>query len=90
MDPKWFARSVAYTIAKYGMSMCALGMSEELREDGIAVNTLWPRTSEYSNFLLILLVSEEDGDILRFLDFSPNLIRVHQKYTTGGQKQTDL
>ena len=47
MDPKWFSGSVAYTIAKYGMSMCALGMSEELREDGIAVNTLWPRTSEY-------------------------------------------
>ena len=34
----------AYTMAKYGMSMCALGMAEEFRDDGIAVNTLWPRT----------------------------------------------
>jgi citronellol/citronellal dehydrogenase len=36
---------VAYTMAKYGMSMCVLGMAEELREDGIAVNALWPRTA---------------------------------------------
>lgn len=35
----------AYTMAKYGMSFCVLGMSEELREDGIAVNALWPRTA---------------------------------------------
>jgi len=35
---------VAYTIAKYGMSLCVLGMSEELRADGIAVNALWPKT----------------------------------------------
>jgi citronellol/citronellal dehydrogenase len=41
---KWFRDHVAYTIAKYGMSMCALGMAEELRADGIAVNALWPRT----------------------------------------------
>ena len=44
MDPKWFAPHVAYTIAKYGMSMCVLGMAEEFRADGIAVNALWPRT----------------------------------------------
>ena len=44
MDPKWFAPHVAYTIAKYGMSMCVLGMSGEFRADGIAVNALWPRT----------------------------------------------
>ena len=45
MDPKWFAGHVAYTISKYGMSMCTLGMAEELRGDGIAVNSLWPRTT---------------------------------------------
>ena len=45
MDPKWFAQHVAYTMAKYGMSMCVLGMAEELRDDGIAVNALWPRTA---------------------------------------------
>jgi citronellol/citronellal dehydrogenase len=44
LHPKWFAGHVAYTIAKYGMSMCALGMAEEFRADGIAFNTLWPRT----------------------------------------------
>lgn len=41
---KWFAPHVAYTIAKYGMSMCVLGMAEEFRPLGIAVNALWPRT----------------------------------------------
>jgi citronellol/citronellal dehydrogenase len=44
MDPKWFGAHVAYTIAKYGMSMCTLGHSEEFRADGIAFNSLWPRT----------------------------------------------
>jgi citronellol/citronellal dehydrogenase len=44
MAPKWFGNHVAYTMAKYGMSMCALGMSEEFRSDGIAFNALWPRT----------------------------------------------
>ncbi len=44
LDPKWFAPHVAYTIAKYGMSMCVLGMAEEFRAEGIAVNALWPRT----------------------------------------------
>jgi citronellol/citronellal dehydrogenase len=45
MAPKWFAGHVAYTMSKYGMSMCTLGMAEELRADGIAVNSLWPRTT---------------------------------------------
>jgi citronellol/citronellal dehydrogenase len=44
LEPKWFAPHVAYTMAKYGMSLCVLGMAEELRERGIAVNALWPRT----------------------------------------------
>jgi citronellol/citronellal dehydrogenase len=44
MKAKWFAPHVAYTMAKYGMSMCVLGMAEELKRDGIAVNALWPRT----------------------------------------------
>ncbi len=45
MDPKWFANHLAYTMSKYGMSMCVLGMSEELKNDEIAVNALWPRTA---------------------------------------------
>jgi citronellol/citronellal dehydrogenase len=44
MKPHWFAPHVAYTMAKYGMSLCVLGMAEEFRRDGIAVNALWPRT----------------------------------------------
>lgn len=45
MSPKWFGPHVAYTMAKYGMSMCVLGMAEEFRGDKIAVNALWPRTA---------------------------------------------
>jgi citronellol/citronellal dehydrogenase len=45
MKPKWFAGHVAYTMSKYGMSMCTLGMAEEFRAEGIAVNSLWPRTT---------------------------------------------
>ena len=45
MESKWFAGTVAYTMAKYTMSMCVLGMAEEFKEFGIAVNALWPRTA---------------------------------------------
>jgi citronellol/citronellal dehydrogenase len=45
MTPRWFGPHVAYTMAKYGMSMCVLGMAEEFRGEGIAVNALWPRTT---------------------------------------------
>ncbi|EWY36104.1 short-chain dehydrogenase [Skermanella stibiiresistens SB22] len=44
MAPKWFKDHTAYTMAKYGMSMCVLGMAAEFQADGIAVNALWPRT----------------------------------------------
>jgi citronellol/citronellal dehydrogenase len=44
MAPRWFKDHVAYTMAKYGMSMCVLGMAEEFRPAGIAINALWPRT----------------------------------------------
>jgi citronellol/citronellal dehydrogenase len=44
MEGKWFAPHVAYSMAKFGMSMCVLGMSEEFRKDGIAFNALWPKT----------------------------------------------
>jgi citronellol/citronellal dehydrogenase len=45
MKAKWFAPNVAYTIAKFGMSLCTLGMAEEFRKDGVAVNSLWPLTT---------------------------------------------
>ena len=45
LNPKWFKDHVAYTMAKYGMSMCTLGMAAEFAPNGIAVNSLWPRTT---------------------------------------------
>ena len=44
MDPKWFRGHTAYTMAKFGMSMCVLGMAAEFADEGIAFNALWPRT----------------------------------------------
>jgi len=44
LKPSWFKKHVAYTISKYGMSMCTLGMAAEFKDDGIAVNSLWPKT----------------------------------------------
>jgi citronellol/citronellal dehydrogenase len=44
LHPRWFALHVAYSLSKYGMSLCTLGMAEEFRPFGIAVNALWPRT----------------------------------------------
>ena len=45
MRPEWFEHHLAYTMSKYGMSMCVLGMAEEFREQGIAANALWPKTT---------------------------------------------
>ena len=45
MSAKWFKPHLAYTMAKYGMSMCVLGLAEEFKRDGISVNALWPRTA---------------------------------------------
>jgi len=59
MNPKWFKDHVAYTMAKYGMSMCALGMAEEFRPEGIAVNTLWPITAIYTAAMEMLGGGEE-------------------------------
>lgn len=45
LDKKWFGNHVAYTISKYGMSMCVMGMAEEYKTHGVAVNALWPKTT---------------------------------------------
>lgn len=45
MNPKWFSPHLAYTMSKYGMSMCTLGLSDELKDSGVRVNSLWPRTT---------------------------------------------
>jgi citronellol/citronellal dehydrogenase len=44
LDPRWLAPHLAYTLSKYGMSLCVLGLARELAADGVAVNALWPRT----------------------------------------------
>jgi len=62
MEAKWFAPHVAYTMAKFGMSMCVLGMAEELKPRRIAVNALWPRTTIATAAVRNLLGGE---DIIR-------------------------
>lgn len=59
MEPKWFGPHVAYTMAKYGMSMCVLGMAEELKGAGVAVNALWPRTMVATAAVLNLLGGDQ-------------------------------
>ncbi|UCD77231.1 MAG: hypothetical protein JSW26_17610, partial [Desulfobacterales bacterium] len=59
MEAKWFAPHVAYTMAKFGMSMCVLGMAEELKPKGIAVNALWPRTTIATSAVRNLFGGEE-------------------------------
>ncbi|MBI1250660.1 MAG: SDR family NAD(P)-dependent oxidoreductase [Alphaproteobacteria bacterium] len=59
MSPKWFGTHVAYTMAKFGMSMCAFGMAEEFRSDGIAFNCLWPRTAVATAAIRFALAGDE-------------------------------
>lgn len=58
LNPAWFAKHLAYTMSKYGMSMCTLGLAEELKGDGIAANSLWPRTAIATAAIEMLLSSE--------------------------------
>jgi citronellol/citronellal dehydrogenase len=59
MSPRWFGTHVAYTMAKFGMSMCVLGMAEEFKADGIAFNALWPRTGIATAAIKNALAGEE-------------------------------
>jgi citronellol/citronellal dehydrogenase len=59
LNPAWFGRSLAYAIAKYGMSLCTLGFAEEFKEYGIAANSLWPRTTIATAAVRNLLGGEE-------------------------------
>jgi citronellol/citronellal dehydrogenase len=59
LQARWFAPHAAYTMAKYGMTLCVLGMAEEFRRDGIAVNALWPRTAIDTE--AIRLISGQDA-----------------------------
>jgi citronellol/citronellal dehydrogenase len=66
MNPKWFGPHVAYTMAKYGMSLCVLGMAEEFKEQGVAVNALWPRTAIATAAIKNALGGESVMSISRF------------------------
>lgn len=59
MSPRWFGGHVAYTMAKFGMSMCVLGMAQEFKSDGIAFNALWPRTGIATAAIQFALTGEE-------------------------------
>jgi citronellol/citronellal dehydrogenase len=59
MSPRWFGTHVAYTMAKFGMSMCVLGMAEEFKGDGIAFNALWPRTGIATAAIRFALAGDE-------------------------------
>jgi citronellol/citronellal dehydrogenase len=71
MQAKWFAGHVAYSIAKYGMSLSVLGLAEELKKDGIAVNALWPRTTIATAALANIPGS---GDKLSRMSRSPEIL----------------
>ena len=68
MNPRWFSGHVAYSMAKFGMSMCVLGMSEEFRADGIAFNALWPRTGIATAAIQFALAGEEGMRQCRTVD----------------------
>ena len=59
LEARWFAPHVAYTMAKFGMSLCVLGMAEEFREAGVAVNALWPKTTIATAAVMNLLGGQE-------------------------------
>jgi citronellol/citronellal dehydrogenase len=62
MEERWFAPHVGYSIAKFGMSMCVLGLAGELRAQGIAVNALWPRTVIDTAALRIALAKYDNNE----------------------------
>jgi citronellol/citronellal dehydrogenase len=70
MHPKWFSGHVAYSIAKYGMSLCVLGLAEELKTDGVAVNALWPRTTIATAAVRNIL----GGDKLMRMSRTPDIV----------------
>lgn len=70
LNPKWFKNHLAYTMSKYGMSMVVLGLAEELKKDGIAVNALWPKTTIATAAVKNLL----GGDALIQMSRTPEII----------------
>lgn len=86
MSEKWFAPHLAYSIAKYGMSLCVLGLAGELRGRGIAVNALWPRTTIATAAVNNLL----GGDALMKASRTPDILAdaAHMIFTTPSRELT--
>jgi citronellol/citronellal dehydrogenase len=86
LRPEWFAPHAAYTIAKFGMSMCVLGMAAEFRAAGIAVNALWPRTVIATSAVENLL----GGDATRRGSRTPEIVAdaAHVILTRPSRKHT--
>ena len=76
MSEKWFSGHVAYTMAKYGMSMCVLGMAGEFRADGIAVNALWPRTGIATAAIRNALAGDEGMKMCRTVEIMADAAHV--------------
>ncbi|MCB1483288.1 MAG: NAD(P)-dependent oxidoreductase [Hyphomicrobiaceae bacterium] len=70
MSARWFSGHVAYSIAKYGMSLCVLGLADELKKDGVAVNALWPRSTIATAAIRNIL----GGDRLMGMSRKPDII----------------
>ena len=87
LDPKWYKDFTAYTMAKMGMSMCVLGMSAEFKEDGIAVNGLWPRTTIATAAILHIVGGEEMMKVSRkpeiMADAAHEVLCMDSKSKTG-------
>jgi citronellol/citronellal dehydrogenase len=87
LDPKWFRDHVAYTMAKYGMSMCVLGMAEEFRADGIGVNALWPRSVIATAAIAMIPGATERTEMMRrpeiMADAALEIVTRDARATTG-------
>lgn len=70
MNARWFSGHVAYSIAKYGMSLCVLGLAAELQKEGVAVNALWPRTTIATSAIRNVL----GGDKLMAMSRTPEIL----------------
>jgi citronellol/citronellal dehydrogenase len=86
LKPKWFKKHVAYTMSKYGMSMCTLGMAEEFKSDGIAVNSLWPKTliataAIYENFPKVIYHASRKPAIVA--DAAHEILTSNSRKVTG-------
>jgi len=86
MSPRWFGNHVAYTMAKYGMSMCVLGMAEEFKDDGIAFNALWPRTGIATAAIEFALAGEDGLRHCRTVDIMSDA--AHAIFTSPARQCT--